>query len=180
MVFAVRISLPLAIILVLCNTRDMNIFYLDPNPILAAQYHNDKHCVKMILETAQLLCTAHHVLDGPKEGLYKCTHKNHPCSIWVRESKANYNWTYQLFVSLSQEYKYRYGKDHKSFKQLGDILSIAPTNIPSGNMTNPALAMPDHFKHQDPVQSYRNYYCGDKARLANWTKRDTPQWFVRS
>ena len=42
----------------------MNIFYLNESPEIAAVEHNDKHCVKMILESAQMLCTAHRVLDG--------------------------------------------------------------------------------------------------------------------
>ena len=42
----------------------MNIFYLDRDPVIAAQMMCDKHVVKMILESAQMLSTAHRVLDG--------------------------------------------------------------------------------------------------------------------
>ena len=65
----------------------MNIFMLHQEPQIAAQYHCDKHVVKMILESAQLLCTALNEAGVPMP--YRVTHKNHPCSIWVRESRAN-------------------------------------------------------------------------------------------
>lgn len=154
----------------------MNIFILDLDPELCAQYHCDKHVVKMILETAQLLSTAHHVLDGPRSDLYKPTHVNHPCAVWLRESVANYMWTYSLFRELSREYTYRYGKDHKSWILLGDILSSPPANIPDCGPTPMALAMPDKYKCPFPVHAYRDYYCGDKARMLKWTKRETPPW----
>ena len=72
----------------------MNIFYLDSDPYVAAKMHCDKHVVKMILESAQMLSTAHRVLDGDEyadeRGLYKMAHKNHPSTIWVRTSTDNY------------------------------------------------------------------------------------------
>lgn len=47
----------------------MNIFWLDNDPATNARYHCDKHIVKMIVEYAQLLSTAHRVLDGTALGL---------------------------------------------------------------------------------------------------------------
>jgi hypothetical protein len=59
----------------------MNIFVLDTNPAKAAKYHNNKHCVKMILETAQLLSTAHRIIDGKQEEIYfKTLQGNYSCS----------------------------------------------------------------------------------------------------
>ena len=53
-----------------------------------------------------------------------------------------------------------------------------PTNFPESGLTPFALAMPDKYKViDDPVQSYRNYYCGDKRDMATWKKRDKPEWF---
>jgi hypothetical protein len=104
----------------------MNIFYLDPNPQVAARYHVDKHVVKMVLESAQLLSAAHFVLDKNNEGMYKPTHINHPCSKWTRESKANYLWLYQLFKELSHEYTFRYGKVHKTYTKMHYILNRPP------------------------------------------------------
>ena len=157
----------------------MNIFYLDKDINKSAQYHNDKHCVKMILEYAQLLCTAHRILDGPNvyEHLYKSTHKNHPSAKWVRESKANYEYLYKLFNALCNEYTYRYGKTHLTYKKLHNVLATPPQNIPDKEFTEPTPAMPDDVKNVDSLIAYRDYYKKYKTHLATWTKRETPSWY---
>jgi hypothetical protein len=137
----------------------MNIFFLDYDPKLCAKYHNDKHVVKMILETAQLLCGAHHLTKTPYEIPYKLSHKNHPCSIWVRHDLHNYKWLVELGFELCYQYTLRYGKRHKS----QDVIEWCTThypNIPNIKLTTPPLAMPDEYKLGDVVISYRNYYCG--------------------
>ena len=158
----------------------MNIFVLDENPYLAAQYHNNKHVVKMILETAQLLSTAHHVLDGEgcqiKDLIYKKTHTNHPCAKWVRESDMNYWWTYNLLRCLLQEYTFRYGKVHATSRIL-DTLFKNPRNIHYGPMTTHPQCMPDDCKSDDIVKSYRNYYIKYKNSTAQWKNRNTPDWY---
>ena len=156
----------------------MNIFYLDHDPQIASKYHCNKHVVKMILETAQMLSTCHHVYGTDVDGLYKPTHKNHPSSVWVRESKAHYDWTFSLFKNLSKEFKSWRGKDHMSWTKLANKLSNAPTNISSDIwLDTPPLCMPDIYKSNDPVTSYRNYYQGDKAYMATWTDRIQPDWW---
>tara|TARA_R110000787_G_scaffold14600_2_gene44926 strand:- start:2267 stop:2758 length:492 start_codon:yes stop_codon:yes gene_type:complete len=152
----------------------MNIFILDNNPKLAAQYHCDKHCVKMILESAQLLCAQFE----PKTAPYKRTHYNHPCSQWVRESITNFNWLVTFAYHLCDEYKYRYGKVHKS----RDVILWCNTNkknlnLPNISQTPFCLAMPDVYKTDCPVQSYRNYYLGDKKDICKWKTRVIPTWF---
>ena len=106
----------------------MNIFYLDRDPVVAAKMHCDKHVVKMILESAQMLSTAHRVLDGDEyadeRGLYKMAHKNHPSTIWVRTSTDNYMWLNRLFGALCKEYTYRYNKQHSSQKHILYLQSI--------------------------------------------------------
>jgi hypothetical protein len=158
----------------------MNIFVLHLITKLCAQYHADKHVVKMVLETAQLLCSAHVLLDNvtsiEEVDLYKLTHKNHPCAIWARSSKANYEWLYDLFYELCAEYTYRYGKVHLCDTKLKEVLAFVPKNIPDIPMTDFALAMPDECKEDDPVESYRNYYRTHKQHLLVWTKRDVPEW----
>ena len=152
----------------------MNIFYLDRDTTKCARYHNDKHVVKMILETAQLLCGAHWVTGG--EAPYKLSHKNHPCSIWVRQDLNNYLWLCDLGIKLCWEYSHRYGKTHKTY----DILLWCSDNhphIPNERFTHPPLAMPDDYKELCHVQSYRNYYMGEKRTFSNWKYRDTPSWF---
>lgn len=180
----------------------MNIFYLDSNPRVCAEMHNDKHVVKMILEYAQLLSTAHRILDGVpatasriKSGrqytcynlsdnrdamLYSTTHINHPSAIWVRQSEHNYNWLAKLLIELCSEYTYRYGKIHKVYATgLANMLYIAkPKNIPKSYFTEPTPAMPDEYKANDSIQSYRNYYLGAKSAIAAWKNREKPTWFI--
>ena len=157
----------------------MNIFFLDENPTLSAQYHVDKHVVKMILETAQLLCGVHHVTAHDSAHVpYKLSHKNHPCSIWCRESLSNYLYLCELGLELSKEYTYRYGKRHKSQEVIEWCLINKP-NIPDIEFTDPAKAMPDEFKVDSVVESYRNYYMGAKFSLAAWKNREKPFWFEK-
>lgn len=159
---------------------EMNIFTLDEDIQKAAEYHVDKHIVKMPLEMSQLLCTAHRVInpDGPYQNiLYKKTHVNHPCSIWVRENSANYEWAFQMFAALATEYTHRYGKQHLSWLKLSGILFNAPMGInESKSMTPFAQAMPDQYRSSDAVHSYRQYYLGEKHHLFSWKNRDVPSW----
>ena len=152
----------------------MNIFFLDFDTKKCAEYHCDKHVVKMILETAQLLCGSHWVTGG--EAPYKLSHKNHPCAIWVRESLSNYLYLCDLGLELCKEYTYRYGKRHKS----QDVIEWCITNklnIVDKGFTKPPKAMPDEYKVVDVVESYRNYYRGAKSGFAVWKNREIPKWF---
>lgn len=156
----------------------MNIFVLDFDPILAAKYHNDKHCVAMVRETAQLLSSAHHVLNSDfVDGCYKLTHKNHPCSIWTRSSVDNYKWLYSLFTALSDEYTTRYNKVHKSFITCNESLSHVPTGLPNCGITEFPKCMPEYCKKPDVVESYRTLYMLDKAYFSTW-KTNKPEWFT--
>ena len=158
----------------------MNIFYLSNNPSECAQQHVDKHVVKMILEYAQLLSNAHHMLDGDQviKPIYKLTHKNHPSAVWVRASKSHYRWLHSLLTQLCKEYTHRYEKVHKVEREgLLDILSVPPNNIvENGWLSDPTPAMPDQYKTESVIQSYRNYYIGDKMSFASWKKRNVPAW----
>ena len=155
----------------------MNIFYLDSDPKICAQYHCDKHVVKMILETAQLLCSAHHVTGGTAP--YKLSHKNHPCSIWVRSSLSNYLYLCELGLALGEEYTYRYGKKHKSIEVIEWCLQNRP-NIHDVDFTSPPLAMGNEFKiGDDVIESYRNYYKGAKSEIVSWKNREVPDWFLQ-
>lgn len=156
----------------------MNIFYLHEDTATCARQHNDKHCVKMILEYAQLMSTAHHQADSPiKHLLYKQTHINHPSAIWARESKANYEWLYQLFVELCQEYTYRYGKVHKTFSDKSELLSNVP-DLPDIGLTEIPKCMPDACKVGNVLESYREYYRTEKQSLGTWKNRETPDWWA--
>ena len=179
----------------------MNIFYLDNHPTVCAQYHVDKHVVKMILEYAQLLSTAHRVLDGVETAgfsasgrkkkvwklnssyddiLYSATHINHPSAIWARHGFENYQWLHSLLVELCKEYTYRYGKIHKcEATGLVDKLQYAPFNIPTKLFTQPTPAMPDEFKVPgDSIKSYHNYYNNYKQKLHSWKSRQVPEFIL--
>jgi len=165
----------------------MNIFILSWIIENCAKYHCNKHVCKMILETTQLLSTAHHVTNPvqasewtEKGFIYRKTHMNHPSAIWTRECRENYIWLCYLGLELCKEYGYRYDKpanSHACYSKLVFLLKHIPS-LPSNNnvITMPKLAMPDQYKSNDPVLSYRTYYLNDKARMLVWQKRDPPPW----
>ncbi|MYE36326.1 MAG: hypothetical protein F4X24_02015 [Rhodobacteraceae bacterium] len=158
----------------------MNIFCLDSDPFLAAQFQCDKHVVKMVLESAQMLCSAHRLLESStvQENFYKITHQKHPCTIWTMETSGNYQWHYQHFVGLCDEYRYRYDKTHLSDQKLRESLSIMPDNILKADLTPFPLALPDEYKTTCPIESYREYYKSKSALFnMNWTRREVPDWF---
>lgn len=162
----------------------MNIFYLDPDPTIAARYHCDKHVIKMILESAQLLCTAINYHAGEQVTPYKSTHINHPCSIWVRESSSNAEYVLALMLALANEWRYRWQHDrhHSSVIDLLDCTIVTKIRkyIPAGDLTTPALAMPSLYKiPNDPVESYRTYYRISKHGLLQYTRREKPEWLTR-
>ena len=145
----------------------MNIFYLDKCPNKAAKVQYNKHVVKMILESAQMLCAAHHVLGNPDDVPYKLAHKNHPSTIWVRENSLHYDWLYEHFVALSREYNKRYGKTHMSYDKCYVPCMSHPENIPHEPFEQPPQCMPDEYKDKCSVQAYWNYYIGEKHIVAN-------------
>jgi len=177
----------------------MNIFYLHKNPKDCAEMHLDKHVVKMIIEYAQLMSTAHRVLDGQeyfdltsngrkikrwrvsdeREGqLMKASHINHPSAIWTRASDLNYIWLYTMWCHLLDEYTYRYGKIH-ACARLKETLKSLPKNISIGYFTEPTPAMPDECKIAgDSLASYHKYYLEKKNHFAKWTKRQPPIWYI--
>tara|TARA_B110000211_G_C14042027_1_gene537207 strand:- start:566 stop:1138 length:573 start_codon:yes stop_codon:yes gene_type:complete len=184
----------------------MNLFILDKDPIKAAQLQCDKHVVKMIVESAQMLSTAHRMLDGVQTRrksqsgktmskywelpddreavLYKAVHMGHPCTVWTMQNDNNYRWHYDHFSALCREYTYRYDKTHATQTKLKSYLMNLPNNIKQGwkyQMTPFALAMkaePQCINENDIVQSYKDYYQTkqDRFKMA-WTRRSIPEWF---
>lgn len=137
----------------------MNIFVVDQSPVRSAQSLCDTHVVKMILESAQLLCTAHHLLGTSiTEPLYKATHINHPCAKWVRETSANYRWLYDHFCELMNEYTLRYKKSH-ACERFRNVLNVLPMSIPIAPATAFAVAMPDTIQGSNPIERYQRYYA---------------------
>jgi len=153
----------------------MNIFFLHLDTEECAKMHVDKHVVKMILEHTQLLCSVHHITHSEYIPPYKLTHKNHPCSIWTRESLSNYKYLIKLTKELCKEYTYRYGKVHKC-EQYIDLLNNNLPPIEDIGFTKPRQAMPNEYKEEDSIMAYRNYYFYGKQHIHTWKKRDSPEW----
>jgi len=176
----------------------MNIFYLHEDPIQNAKWHIDKHIVKMPIEYAQLMSTAHRLLDGEmylgktangrnikrwklhderEDILYKASHINHPSAIWVRESIENYFEMYKLYMAVLAEFTNRYGKIHGSSKP-SIALIRPPSNIPMVKGTQLPQCMPEICKvKNNPILAYRNYYIVEKNSFASWKNREIPEWF---
>jgi hypothetical protein len=161
----------------------MNIFILSLIPAECAKYMLNLHVIKILLECVQMLSTCVRVLGPDKvfdKCLYKMAHKNHPVTIWCRTSLANFMWTLQLIDELHEEWRFRYSheKIHKSYTVSLYIRENIPTNFPETGLTPFALCMPEIYKIPgDPVESYRNYYRGEKRAMASWKKRERPDWF---
>ncbi|MFT5879454.1 MAG: hypothetical protein ACI86X_000558 [Moritella sp.] len=158
------------------NEVSMNIFVLDNDIKICAQYHCDQHVVKMILESVQILCTTLN-----KKGFvtpYKSTHSNHPSVLWVEASYDNFLWLRDLTLELNEEYKYRYDK-HSDHKSIAVLTEISKYSFVSMGLTTFPQAMPDRYKvANDAILAYRNFYLGDKVKFAKWTKRVPPIWFT--
>ena len=167
----------------------MNIFHLDKDPILCARWLCDKHCVKMVLETAQMLCTAYQRHYGLKDDLYKPAYPNHPMTRWVGDSGKNFFFTIKLFGHLADEYQYRYNKIHLSSKTILLLHSkYKDWHSWKTPFTNPPLCMPDEYKTTiridednatdefDYIESYRKYYIGAKKYMAKYNYSEPPHW----
>ena len=156
----------------------MNLFYTSDNPQFAAQHQCDKHVVKMILETAQMLSTAHRLTETPQATfVYKMTHKNHPSTKWLRSSQIAYKWGLEHLEALLAEYRYRYGRIHKTQREKLQYLKVVPTSLPDLPFTAPPQCIYDACKTDDTVQAYRNYYKARRSEIdMRWTKRSAPAW----
>lgn len=184
----------------------MNIFTTNDCPVVSAQEMCDKHVVKMIVEYAQLMSTAHRVLDGEQyegrtklnrrikrwlhpdkfleEHLYKASHIKHPSGIWCRSTTGNYEWLYAHFIASCEEYTHRYGKTHLTFTKMAEVFKTPPKNLPKGPQTEFAVAIAENqtcrqvpgFNQLSVVDKYKQYIKSDKP-FAVWTKRKKPAWF---
>lgn len=157
----------------------MNIFVLDRDPKLCAQYHNDKHVVKMVLETTQLLNNALINNVPGYDPVYRKTHFNHPASIWASKNKTNFTWLLNLGLELCAEYSFRYDKVHKCEAHIRKFSEMKLGAFPdNGSEIKFVQCMPEEYKRPDPVEGYRTYYLRDKVHIASWKRRDPPFWWV--
>ena len=143
----------------------MNIFYIAPCPLTAASMQCDKHVGKMVLESAQMWCAAHHVLEGGAPVPYRLAHKNHPSTVWVRSNRKHYDWLYKHFQGLSEEYTDRYSKVHMSWEKCHMLLLFAPSSIPDIEWCDPPQCMPDECKRETSLAGYTEYYFNYKPKV---------------
>ena len=182
----------------------MNIFILDTDTKKAAEYHCDKHVIKMILESAQMLSTSHWIklLEKYDKKLgdfkrvkdakvfledkccleekppYKMTHIHHPCSIWTYQTLQNYNWHLSLLTELCSSYTERYKRIHKTSQYIEWFRSNMPYNISTDGLTEFPICMDEKYKvSNNPIECYRNYYLEGKSHFAKWKYTNTPGWY---
>ena len=163
----------------------MNIFVLSLCPIEAAQFLCDKHIPKLIVECFQMLGSAqrrHGVNDAQMPLTSKGTpllggYHHHPATRFTGETRENYYWVCRHALAMLSEYQMRFKKIHACTQGIIQ-LSLMGANIPEGALTDFAQCMPDRFKTNDAVFSYRVYYFIAKGHFAKWEKgRKKPDWF---
>jgi hypothetical protein len=154
---------------------NINIFILDLEHERNAQYHIDKHVVKMVLESAQILSTVCH--KNGLEAPYRATHKQHPCVLWAEKSIQNYNWLLKFAKELCKEYTYRYKKNHKSEGVIKWLTANKP-ELPDSKLTEFVQVVPDKYISDNVVTAYRSYYIGEKSEIASWKNRVVPKWWI--
>ena len=152
----------------------MNIFVVDEDPQVAARQLCDKHVVKMILDSAQMLCTVA-LEHGYEDVPYKKAHPKHPCTLWAGKSAENWQWLITHGLAMAEEYTRRYGRQHKSEAVIRWCARL-PVGFPEKELTPFAQAMPEQYKNECAVTAYRAYYHGEKAGFATW-KSEVPQWW---
>ncbi len=156
----------------------MNIFYINEDPIIAARELADDHIRKMQIESAQMCCTAH--WETNSEAPYKRAHKNHPSTIWARESLPQYLWLVEHGLEICNEFTKRYKNTHKTEQVLLWLKNNLP-DIPDNGFKEPPLCMPDIYKTENTIMSYRKFYIEDKIKIKklNWNKlNNIPLWVL--
>lgn len=176
----------------------MNIFVVGDNACPYASAHDlcDQHVSKMLLETAQILCSVAHRYGMPAP--YRPTHMRHPCVMWAGDGHHNWCWLVDHAQALATEFTARFGKAHKSAAVIDDVIlgRGVPTALSRGeglcvpigmpvtigmpDIATPfAQAMPEQYRGHDAVEAYRRYYRAEKASMARWDRRGgPPDWFA--
>ena len=165
----------------------MNIFVLDTDPEVAAEYNCDKHVVKMVLELFQQLgsavirhgATPEQMPLTSKGTPLKGGYHNHPCTKWCGETRENFKWAGKHAIGLCKAYTKRYNKTHSCQKGIEKLLNM-DNLIPASTLTIFAQAMPDEYKNEDAVKAYRSYYLGEKREFAKWKDGNVPNWWTKA
>lgn len=159
----------------------MNIFALNDDPWFAALDHCDVHVNKMLCESAQMLSFVHIAAGSNIVGhVYRNNkaHQNHPCTLWVKESRANYIWLYELALALYEQFQDRNGKLHKTGEEVLPYLETLPPGYASSIRTPFSLCMPEEFRTKDRVESYRNFYASKYFVGTSYKRAPMPLWLA--
>lgn len=179
-------------------TTTMNIFWLDVNLELSAQYHIDRHITKIPTEVAQVLCDTYHFNQSTfpnwnefvtyRNEPYRKTNINHTIQKWARLSLLTFNAACDYGLALCKEYTYRYNKEHAAKQVINYCIqnknSLKFDEIINLPLSEPPQCMPDQYKNSNLITAYRNYYINCKTKdkagnnMAKWTKREIPSWFI--
>jgi hypothetical protein len=166
------------------------------NQIKCARWHCDKHVVKMILETTQLLYTAHwyvaiskgtlptfktaptHSREPRMHGYLPVNNPSHPSALWARQSAEHYEWLSIFGLALCNEYRHRFSnKKHSCENHLRWLYQNLPPGLERNGFRDPPLAMPDEYKvSKNAVVSYRTYYKKGKTAILKYSGRHRPHW----
>lgn len=154
----------------------MQIYYLDDNLTLNAQYHAQAHVGKLILEAAQVLCAVN--WDWVGWAPYKPTHKSHPLVFWAQRSVANWIWLQDYALALNEEWRWRGG--HKVNHKSADVVrNLKIPHLPDKPRSDIFQGVGKKYQIPgNPVEAFRNYFCGERLYLAAWGRRGPPQWFL--
>jgi len=129
----------------------MNIFAVSTDPVECARALDDKRLRKMIVESAQMLCTVVNVLGATAP--YKTTHSKHPCTVWTGSTRENFKWHLSLLKAMNEEHIYRFGRDHTSYLKCFEFLSGCTTLVKQGELTKHVNC--SFFKDTDVYVAYQ-------------------------
>src|SRR3954467_13069680 len=171
----------------------MNIFAVSRSPLLCCRALDDKRLRKLLLETAQILCTVLNLSSGRQVTPYKNSHAGNTLTLWAKNDLRNFDWLILLGVAMGKEYEHRFQKRHASSEVIDEIEleflvrrcenngldSSYPVNWVNA-ASNSKLNI--SFRHIADVHlAYRLYlnarWAQDKL-YPTWTRRSPPKWAV--
>lgn len=144
----------------------------------SARSHDNFRVNKMIIESCQMLSTNAQLLG--EQTRYRSAFQNHPSTIWARESSANFANLCALAQELRDEFCRRYDRNaHGSddvIKHMTDLIHTDKflSKFDCDKTTPLPLCMPDEYKQEDVVNSYRNFFS-NKPNLRYFTGQ-APTW----
>ena len=157
----------------------MNIFAIEGEGnnidwIASARSQDNYRVVKMILESCQILSTV--LNEQGVEAPYRSFNPKHPSCLWAAESSDNFEKLVLHCDAMLKEYTRRFGRVHKCRGVLTQITELYNAHrFPQSEPTRLRMAMPDYFRGDSIVESYRKFYAS-KPRI-RYPEGCVPVWF---